>query len=81
MFGRGISKEGDLIDLGVEAGTIKKAGAFFTYGETKLGQGRENAKEYLKENPELSAQIEREIRASASLPAIPPNVETFVPGD
>ena len=81
MFGRGISKEGDLIDLGVEAGTIKKAGAFFTYSETKLGQGRENAKEYLRENPELSAQIEREIRASASLPAIPPNVETFVPGD
>jgi len=81
MFGRGISKEGDLIDLGVEAGTIKKAGAFFTYGETKLGQGRENAKEYLRGNPELSAQIEREIRASAFLPAIPPDVETFVPGD
>jgi len=81
MFGRGISKEGDLIDLGVTAGIIKKAGAFFTYGEEKLGQGRENSKVYLIEHPELSAQIEREIRASASLPAIPLDVETSMSGD
>ena len=81
MFGRGISKEGDLIDLGVAAGIIKKAGAFFTYGEEKLGQGRENSKVYLIEHPELSAQIEREIRASASLPAIPLDVETSMSGD
>ena len=81
MFGRGISKEGDLIDLGVAAGIIKKAGAFFTYGEEKLGQGRENSKVYLIEHPELSAQIEREIRSSASLPATTLDVETSMPGD
>ena len=81
MFGQGISKEGDLVDLGVAAGIIKKAGAFFTYGEAKLGQGRENAKEYLKEHPEVAAQIEHEIRTSASLPAIPLDIATVAPGD
>jgi recombination protein RecA len=65
MFAYGISLEGDLIDLGVELGQIKKAGAFFSYGDVRLGQGRENAKEYLKHNPELAQQIEQEIRASA----------------
>jgi len=79
MFGRGISKEGDLIDLGVAAGIVKRAGVFFAYGEAKLGQGRENAKEYLRQHPEVSAQIEREVRSSASLPAISLDVETVVP--
>jgi recombination protein RecA len=71
MFNHGISKEGDLIDLGVAEGLVKKAGAFFTYGETKLGQGRENAKDYLAQHPELIAQLEREIRAFTSVPTIP----------
>lgn len=65
MFNHGISREGDLIDLGVGLGVISKAGAFFTYSETRLGQGRENAKEYLKQTPELALKIEREIRAKA----------------
>ena len=65
MFDHGISQEGNLIDLGVELGLIKKAGAFFSYGDVRLGQGRENAKEYLNHNPELAQQIEQEIRASA----------------
>ena len=81
MFGQGISKEGDLVDLGVAAGIIKKAGAFFAYGEAKLGQGRENAKEYLKQHSDVAAQIEHEIRTSASLPAIHMDIETVVPGD
>ena len=65
MFDHGISKEGNLIDVGIELGLISKAGAFFSYGDTRLGQGRESAKKYLKENPELSQEIEDKIRASA----------------
>ncbi|MBN2187135.1 MAG: recombinase RecA [Dehalococcoidia bacterium] len=71
MFNRGISKEADLIDLGVTAGVVKKAGAFFSYGETKLGQGRENAKDYLMQHPELISQLEREIRTLIAVPTIP----------
>jgi recombination protein RecA len=72
MFNHGISKEGNLVDLGVATGTIKKAGAFFTYGDTKLGQGRENAKDYLKQHPELASQLESTIRASTATPSISP---------
>lgn len=70
MFNHGISKQGDLIDLGVAAGLVKKAGAFFTYGETKLGQGRENAKDYLKQHPDVALQLERELRGSAAIPVV-----------
>lgn len=62
MFSHGISKEGDLADLGVELGIIKKAGAFYSYGETRLGQGRESTKEFLKSHHELAAEIEKQIR-------------------
>lgn len=65
MFDHGISREGNLIDLGVELGLMKKAGAFFSYGDIRLGQGRENAKQYLSQNPELAQEIEQQIRASA----------------
>jgi recombination protein RecA len=65
MFDHGISREGNLIDLGTERGIIKKAGAFFSYGDTRLGQGREQAKKYLSQNPELAQEIEQLIRASA----------------
>jgi recombination protein RecA len=70
MFNHGISKEGNLVDLGVVAGTVKKAGAFFTYGDLKLGQGRENAKDYLKQHIDVASQLEEEIRASAAIPRI-----------
>jgi len=66
MFDRGISKEGNLIDLGVELGLVRKAGAFFSYGDIRLGQGRESAKQYLNQNPELAQEIEQQIRASAA---------------
>jgi len=65
MFDHGISKEGNLIDLGVELGIVKKSGAFFSYGDIRLGQGRENAKQYLSQNPELAGEIEQRVRASA----------------
>jgi len=65
MFDHGISREGDLIDLGVAQGVVKKTGAFFSYGDIRLGQGRENAKQYLREHPELGQEIEQQLRASA----------------
>jgi len=65
MFDHGISKAGNLIDLGVEQELVKKAGAFLSYGDIRLGQGRESAKQYLVQNPELAQEIEQRIRASA----------------
>ncbi len=67
MFEEGISKAGDLLDLGVEMGMIKKTGAFFSYDETRLGQGRENAKDYLRQHQDLAQEIERQIRSTASI--------------
>ncbi|MCK4368324.1 MAG: recombinase RecA [Dehalococcoidales bacterium] len=65
MFDHGISKVGNLVDLGVELGIVSKSGAFFSYGDIRLGQGRENAKQYLSQNPELAGEIEQRVRASA----------------
>ncbi|MBQ6653851.1 MAG: recombinase RecA [Prevotella sp.] len=62
MFGEGISKLGEIIDLGVETGIIKKSGSWFSYGETKLAQGREGVKALLRDNPELSEELESQIR-------------------
>lgn len=72
MFNHGISKEGDLIDLGIATGIVKKAGSFLTYREAKLGQGRENAKDYLGQHPEVASQLEGEIRASPAIRKISP---------
>ncbi len=65
MFDHGISREGNLIDLGAELGLVSKSGAFFSYGDVRLGQGRENAKQFLREHPEIAQDIEGRIRASA----------------
>lgn len=65
MYGEGISKTGELIDLGVKSGIVEKAGAWFSYNGEKIGQGRENAKKFLKENPEIADEIENKIRADA----------------
>src|SRR5437773_1085697 len=62
MYNEGISKEGGLIDLAVELGLVKKSGAFFSYGETRLGQGRENSREFLKKNKDMAQELERLIR-------------------
>lgn len=61
LYGQGISREGSLIDLGVDCGIIRKAGAWFTYEADQLGQGKENARNFLKANPEVAAEIERRI--------------------
>ncbi len=62
MFGEGISKTGELIDLGVQAGFVEKSGAWFAYDGQRVGQGRENAKTFMKENPEIAAKLEKQIR-------------------
>jgi len=67
MYGEGVSKTGELIDLGVRAGIVEKSGAWFSFDSVRLGQGRENAKAYLKTNPETAEQIERAIRENAGL--------------
>jgi recombination protein RecA len=67
MYGEGISKTGELIDLGVKAGIIDKSGAWISYGGTRIGQGRENAKQFLKENPQMADAIEKSIRQNAGL--------------
>ena len=73
MFNEGISKEGDLIELGGDAGIIKKSGSFYSFDDTRLGQGRENAKAFLRENPEVGAKVESMIRAAAALDAPAPS--------
>lgn len=65
MYGEGISKTGELVDLGVKSGIVEKAGAWFSYNGEKIGQGRENAKKFLKENPQIADEIEMKIRADA----------------
>ncbi len=67
MYGEGISKMGELVDLGVKAGVVEKSGAWFSYDSQRLGQGRENAKTYLKQNPEAARKIEQAIRENSGL--------------
>ena len=62
MYGEGISKVGEILDLGVKAGMVEKSGAWFSYDSIRIGQGRENAKIYLRENPEVCARLEKAIR-------------------
>ena len=67
MYGEGISKMGELIDLGVKAGIVEKSGSWFSYGDQRIGQGRENAKSFLQTNTDISAQLEREILEHAGI--------------
>src|SRR5688572_11662221 len=70
MYNEGISKEGGLLDLGVELAIVRKSGAFFSYGDTRLGQGRENAKDFLRKNVEIRDEIERLIRSQTLTPRV-----------
>ena len=67
MYGEGISKMGELLDLGVKAGVVDKSGAWFSYGDERIGQGRENAKTFLRENKRMALEIEDKIRAAHGL--------------
>jgi recombination protein RecA len=66
MYGEGVSKAGEILDLGVKAGLVEKSGAWFSYDSIRIGQGRENAKIWLRENPDQAARLEAAIRANAA---------------
>ena len=68
MYNEGISRTGNIVDVGVKENIVQKSGAWFSYGDIRLGQGRENAKQYLKENPEVALEIENKIREKYELP-------------
>ena len=87
MYGEGVSKMGELVDLGVKAGIVEKSGAWFSYDSQRLGQGRENAKTFLKANPEVAAKIESQIRQNSGmladriLEAVTPTAEDMDEGE
>jgi recombination protein RecA len=66
MYGQGISKLGEVLDLGVKAGVVEKSGSWFSYNSTRIGQGRDNAREFLKANPDIAEQIEKAVRRNSS---------------
>ena len=78
MYGEGVSKTGELLDLGVKAGIVEKSGSWFSYNSERIGQGRENAKNFLRDNPQTANQIENQIRVNAGLLA---NAMTVSPGE
>jgi len=67
MYGEGVSKVGELVDLGVKAGVVEKSGSWFSYDSQRIGQGRENAKTFLKENPDIAAKIEAAVRGNTGV--------------
>jgi recombination protein RecA len=81
MYGEGISKMGELLDLGVKAGVVEKSGSWFSYGDERIGQGRENAKTFLKENKDIAYDIEDKIRAAHGLDFDMPKSEMTEDGD
>jgi recombination protein RecA len=79
IYGEGISKTGELLDLGVKANVVEKSGSWFSYGSQRIGQGRENARKFLKDNPATAAEIEDAIRKNAGI--ISENLLALEPGD
>ncbi len=77
----GISREGDIVDLAADSGIVKKQGAFYSYGEQRLGQGREQAKDYLRENPDLAQELEAQIRAKSATTPQPMSVHSGLEGE
>jgi recombination protein RecA len=78
LFGEGISRHGEIIDMGVTANIIDKSGAWYAYNGEKIGQGRDNARDFLRENPALSQEIENKVRASLGIPLLAPSAESQV---
>ena len=70
MYNEGISKVGSVLDIAVETGIVEKRGSFYSYAETRLGQGRENVKSFLRDNPDLALQIENQVREAKGLPIL-----------
>ena len=71
LYGQGISREGEIIDMGVEAKILEKSGSWYAYNGEKIGQGKDNAREFLKENPELAVEIENKVRVELGIPSLP----------
>ncbi|GGB25647.1 hypothetical protein GCM10011505_03560 [Tistrella bauzanensis] len=69
MYGEGVSKSGELVDMGVKQGIVEKAGSWYSYGEQRIGQGRENAKTFLRDNPDIARDIENRVREAYGLGA------------
>ncbi|MDR2991209.1 MAG: recombinase RecA, partial [Burkholderiaceae bacterium] len=69
---QGISREGEIVDMGVAGGVLEKSGAWYAYNGEKIGQGRDNAREFLKENPGLAQEIENKVRAQLNITLLPP---------
>jgi recombination protein RecA len=76
MFGEGISREGEIIDMGVNARILEKSGAWYAYNGEKIGQGRDNAREFLRENRDLAIEIENKVRESLGIPLLPADAES-----
>ncbi|MGZ5186792.1 MAG: recombinase RecA, partial [Caldimonas sp.] len=71
LYGEGISREGEIIDMGVEAKILEKSGSWYAYNGEKIGQGKDNARDFLKENPELAVEIENKVRLEMGIPLLP----------
>ena len=78
LFGEGVSREGEIVDMGVTAKVVEKSGAWYAYNGEKIGQGKDNAREFLRENPEIAHEIENKVRESLGI-ALLPSVEVEVP--
>ena len=72
LYGQGISREGEIIDMGVDNKILEKSGAWYAYNGEKIGQGKDNAREFLKENPEIAYEIENRVREAVGIPMLPP---------
>ncbi len=72
LYGEGVSREGEIIDLGVEAKIVEKSGAWYSYGTDRIGQGKDNARQYLRERPEMAREIENKVRVHLGVPQLPP---------
>ena len=71
LYGEGISREGEIIDMGVDARILDKSGAWYAYNGEKIGQGKDNAREFLRENPDLALEIENKVREAMGIPLVP----------
>lgn len=81
LFGEGISREGEIIDMGVTAKIVEKSGAWYAYNGEKIGQGRDNAREFLRENPDLAREIENKVREGLGIALLPDGLPAAAAAD
>jgi recombination protein RecA len=71
LYGEGISREGEIIDMGVNAKVVEKSGAWYAYNGEKIGQGKDNAREFMRENPDIAVEVENKVREAMGIPLLP----------